>query len=296
MNRRKVGIAVLCALSLFDKGAHVQNVANKVFKMTLFILAFAFGWCTQLGASGAVGSTSPTEIRVSFQHPGYTASAAYDGKKYEICLYDENGAPKGCEKTDNQYTRFRGLVVGKTYGVKAYCKCKGSAKFAVFHKVKLLDVNYTHQAPAPPTQPQIVQLRAAQSNMCLYTFPNDPSVRSWACVPWVFMDFAIEDAPGGGTQIRNLLTGLCIHGSTPNTPDLRMAPCGTFGTLVWIMPTGSGHVRLNILATEGSPPGSPPIRGPGGCVRPQLLQGEAAYKAECTWGGDLSDVFYLDPR
>lgn len=278
MNSRKAGSAV-------------------VFKLTLFVLAFAFCWGEPLLAN-AIGSVSATAARVSWQHSSLTAHphSGFGGKKYRACAFEANGDQIDCKNTDQQFVVLNLFETGKHYNIKVYCYCRGTGRLASTYKRTILNMTHHQVMPATPFPPQTVQLRAAQSNMCLYTSPNDPSIHSWACVPWVFMDFAIEDAPGGGTQIRNILTGSCIHGSIPNTPDLRMAPCGTFGTLVWVMPTGSGHVRLNILATEGSSPGSSPIRGPGGCVRPQLLQGEAAYKAECTWGGDLSDVFYLDPR
>jgi hypothetical protein len=298
MDYREVGIAALRALSVFNKVIPMQNVAPKVFKPTLFILAFAFCWCEPLLAN-AIGSVSATAARVSWQHTSLTAHpyTGFGGKKYRACAFEANGDPIDCKNTDQQFVVLDLFETGKYYNIKVYCYCRGTGRLASTYKRTILDMAHHQVTPAAPAPPRIVRLRSAKSGMCLYAVSTDFYLRSLPCGVGMSDNFAIEDAPDGGTQIRNIGTGTCIYGGFPNLPDLRTGACGKYGTVVWVMNANSTTVfRLNILSTEDAVFGYPPARGPGGCVIPSEVPGGQATKGECTWGGDLSDVFYLDPQ
>jgi hypothetical protein len=112
------------------------------------------------------------------------------------------------------------------------------------------------------------------------------------------MRFSIENASGGGTQIRHISTGKCIHGSFPRpNPAVVLAPCGKIGTAIWVMDYKNGTYRLNFLRTEDQVFGYPPVLGPAGCLKPSPTQGGQATKNDwCRWEMWVhEDMFYLDP-
>jgi len=269
------------------------NAAIKKTRALFIIFVVLLLLPSPVRAIGAVGSVSATEIVISYQHPGLTADSHFQGKKYRICVRPYNDV-QTCKTTDNQSIGFNQLQVGRAYEIRVFCHCRGTGRFATAWTQTILSVEWVHSAPAPATPSRIVRLRSAQSGLCLYASP-DRFLRSYACGPNPALSFAIEPAASGGTQIRHVNSGVCIFGSAPNTTAVRTAPCGTFGTVVWVMNNVNDTFRLHILATEDTIPGLGSSRGPGGCLRPAPVQLGQTTKGECTYGGNLVDVFYLDP-
>ena len=255
-----------------------------------------FSFDTPALAIGAVGATSATSIRITFQHPGYTAHGLplYQGKKYRVCIGD---LIKGetCTHGDGQSVDYHGVVAGSTYRIVVWCGCKGSGRLAVPIPIRLMDIQHKHSEPGLPTPPRIVRLRSAQTGLCLYPQQNR-LLYAIPCGPLSITRFAIEDVPGG-SQLRHLATGACIHGSfpTPNTVVV-MAPCGKFGTRFWVRDSQNGRFRLDIPSTEDQVPGYPPAKGLAGCIKPPPDTTAHATKAECHWEPWIqADMFYLDP-
>lgn len=259
-------------------------------------VAMFFQWSEPTFATGSVGSASATQVVVSYQHPGETAQSHFDGKKYRICV-DFEDYTSDCQTTDNQSRTMNGLTVGENHRIRVYCHCKGSGRLSFAYTKTILDVTWRHTAPAAPTPPRIVRLRSAQSGLCLYP-QQTGRLHNDTCGPLAIMRFSIENAPGGGTQIRHVASGQCIHGSFPRpNPTVVLAACGKIGTVIWVMDYKNGTYRLNFLRTQDNLPGNPPVLGPAGCLKPSPVQGGQAIKNfECRWEmWAHEDMLHLDP-
>ena len=253
-------------------------------------------WPESAFAIGAVGSASPTQVVVSYQHPGETAqtsSSRFGGKKYRICVEFQDGT-EPCLNTDRQSEKLESFVVGDRYRIKVYCHCKGGGRFAIASTKYILDMIWRHTAPAPPTPPQVVRFRSAKSGLCLMSGPDGP-VRSIACGPNSNQKFAIEPT-ANGTQLRHVDDGRCIFGGYPHSSLIFLAPCGTFGTKIWVMNALGGTSRLNIGSTEGPNGLGGTARIVVGCLLPSgTAGGWATRNTECSYGWNMDDAFFLDP-
>jgi hypothetical protein len=266
-----------------------------IIRRCVFVVPFLwFAWSAPALAGGSVNSVDSSHARVIYDHPGYTTK-----KDYKVCWMLKGSTSWTCMQTNQNTYVMDYLTIGQKYRVRVFCICKGSGKLAIAHEMQIADIEFTFSALSPtvffPPAPEIVRIRNEKTGLCLYA-NSQKQVRSLPCGPNQIMHFSVEPSALGDRQIRHLLSGNCIHGGFPNLKDVRTAPCGSFGTMFYVMNSIVDSVTgvwLNIPVTEAAPPGYPPARGPGGCLAGGL-QGVEITKVQCI-NLETRILFHFDP-
>ena len=256
------------------------RLALTAIAATAFVM---LSWKSPARASGSVGSISPTGIRITYQHPGYTAHGLplYRGYKYHVCI---GSLIKGetCTNGNSQSLDYYGLVAGTTYRIVVWCGCRGSSRFAVPIPIRLMDVQYTHSEPAPTPepapqpapQPGDIRLRHEATGKCLFGNPVDGgAVKTWgAC--WQDPGMAVSLEPVNGSlqpldrsevRIRLRANGKCLFGSPLDGGEVKNWACWNDPNMVFVVEVvNNNRVRLRHRATGRCMYGSPVN---GGVVR-----------------------------